>query len=120
MVGPKAGGIDEGQCLARNDGLITDFWDGLISRKYLQEQRGILRDIRSLALSIAMDGIAMVSEANPTPVLVQVLNLPPQIRVKRENMLLSMLIPGPKSPKFIASFLHLLFREMRHAAHGIG
>ena len=40
-------------------------------------------------------------------------NLPPDIRVKRENLMISALIPGPKAPKNFNSFLQPLVDELK-------
>jgi hypothetical protein len=39
------------------------------------------------------------------------LNLPPEIRVKKENMILCGFIPGPQNPKDLNSFLRPLIDE---------
>jgi len=40
-------------------------------------------------------------------------NLPPDIRVKQENLMISALIPGPKAPKNFNSFLQPLVDELK-------
>ena len=40
-----------------------------------------------------------------TPVILINLNLPPEERYKVENILASMIIPGPKKPKELDTFL---------------
>jgi hypothetical protein len=40
-------------------------------------------------------------------------NLPPFERVKKENLLISMIIPGPKQPKNFNSFLKPIVDELK-------
>ncbi len=40
-------------------------------------------------------------------------NLDPSIRVKKENLLISFLIPGPKQPKEFNTFLRSFINEMK-------
>jgi len=40
-------------------------------------------------------------------------NLPPDVRIKRENLMISALIPGPKEPKNFNSFLQPLVEELK-------
>jgi hypothetical protein len=40
-------------------------------------------------------------------------NLPPNMRVQQENLMISALIPGPKAPKNFNSFLHPLVNELK-------
>ena len=40
-------------------------------------------------------------------------NLPPSKRVKKENLIINMVIPGPKSPKDFNSFLRPLVDELK-------
>lgn len=41
-------------------------------------------------------------------------NLPPNIRVQHENLIISALIPGPKTPKNFNSFLRPLVDELNN------
>lgn len=40
-------------------------------------------------------------------------NLPPTIRVKKENLLISAIIPGPNQPKDFNSFLRPIIDELK-------
>ncbi|CAG8855507.1 46011_t:CDS:2, partial [Gigaspora margarita] len=46
-------------------------------------------------------------------------NLPPDQRVKKENLMITAIIPGPKSPKNFNSFLQLLVDELKCLEAGI-
>lgn len=47
------------------------------------------------------------------------LNLPPTIRAKRQNLLCTGFIPGPKSLKNLDSFLYPLIKEFEALQNGI-
>lgn len=53
------------------------------------------------------------------PIALECLNLPPTIRAKRQNMLCTGSIPGPKSPKNLDSFLYPLIKEFEVLQMGI-
>lgn len=103
--------------------VIADWWDGSLCRDYHKARKGLFGDLRDLALSLSIDGVSMVTErTNPhmtTPVLLQVLNLPPSMRVKREHMLLYTLLPGPGEPGELRSWLRPLWRELKGMARGV-
>ena len=54
-----------------------------------------------------------------TPVILFNLNLPPSERVRIQNILVSILIPGPHEPKNLDSFLYPLVQEMHVLENGI-
>jgi hypothetical protein len=54
-----------------------------------------------------------------TPVILINLNLPPDQRYKIDNILASMLIPGPKRPKNIDTFLRPLLDELVSLDKGV-
>jgi hypothetical protein len=103
---------------------IRDFWDGQILKDYLlPKESGIFQNVTDVALQLSIDGVSMVTDrSNPhttTPVLLQVLNLPPDLRFKRQHKLLCMLLPGPQEPKNLASWLRPLWRELHKLHQGV-
>jgi hypothetical protein len=55
-----------------------------------------------------------------TPVLMQILNLPPDLRFKRQHKVLCMLLPGPHEPKNLGpSWLRPLWRELHKLHNGV-
>jgi anthranilate/para-aminobenzoate synthase component II len=40
-------------------------------------------------------------------------NLPQELRVKKENLMVTLIIPGPKQPQDFNSFLYPLIQEMK-------
>jgi hypothetical protein len=53
-----------------------------------------------------------------TPVILINLNLPPKERYKKVNILASTIIPGPKKPKELDSFLRPLVEELKRLDDG--
>ena len=53
------------------------------------------------------------------PVILFNYNLPPKVRYARHNTLLSMLLPGPREPKDLTSFLRPLIDELAELGDGI-
>ena len=102
------------------DGEYRDFFDGKIYQRYLRRVKGLFKDHRSILLHLSMDGVPIIREGKPksvTPVLLQILNLPPWLRQKRRNMILSMIIPG--DPPEIACWLKPLWRELQILSKGV-
>jgi hypothetical protein len=102
---------------------IHDFWDGRMLRNYLRD-KGLFERRTDTALQLSIDGVSMVTDRSfshtTTPVLLQILNLPPNLRFKRQHKLLCMLLPGPHEPKNLGpSWLRPLWREMRQLHHGV-
>jgi hypothetical protein len=102
---------------------VRDFWDGRILQNYLRN-KGLFECRTDTALQLSIDGVSMVTDRSfshtTTPVLLQILNLPPNLRFKRQHKLLCMLLPGPHEPKNLGpSWLRPLWREMRQLHRGV-
>jgi hypothetical protein len=102
---------------------IRDFWDGRILEDYLLP-KGMLHNVTDTALQLSIDGVSMVTDRSyahtTTPVLMQILNLPPDLRFKRQHKILCMLLPGPHEPKNLGpSWLRPLWRELHKLHHGV-
>jgi len=82
---------------------------------------GLFRDDHDIALSLSLDGVQLTNMKNHEiwPVVLFNLNLPPNERTKMKNILTSIIIPGPKSPGDLDSFLHPLVEEMHELERGI-
>jgi hypothetical protein len=107
---------------------IRDFWDGRIVQKYLMSKeaggRKLFHTLTDTALQLSIDGVSMVTDRSyahtTTPVLMQILNLPPNLRFKRQHKILCMLLPGPHEPKNLGpSWLRPLWREMHKLHQGV-
>jgi hypothetical protein len=107
---------------------IKDFWDGRILKEYLFSKdaggRKLFHTLTNTALQLSIDGVSMVTDRSyshtTTPVLMQILNLPPNLRFKRQHKILCMLLPGPNEPKNLGpSWLRPLWREMHKLHRGV-
>ena len=78
-------------------------------------QRGFFKDERDIALSGTCDGYQIFEQRTDDCWVILLINnnLHPSIRVKKENLLVTMIIPGPRSPKNFNSFLCPLIKELQ-------
>jgi hypothetical protein len=78
-------------------------------------QKGFFNDERDIALSGTCDGFQIFEQRSDDCWVVLFINnnLHPHIRVKKENLLVTMIIPGPRSPKNFNSFLYPLVKELQ-------
>lgn len=104
-----------------DSGRITDYWSGKI-HSTLQKERGLFKNPTDIALSFSTDGAKAFktrSSFHIWPGLFQVLNLPPEMRVKRCNLLLGLIIPEPNNPRNIDSFLVPVVDELVRLEAGV-
>lgn len=98
---------------------LIDWWSG----KRYRELRaaGYFTQITDIALQILLDGVQLTEKKpyNTTPVILINLNLPPAVRYQKQNILLSLIIPGPKKHKNIDSYLHPLVEELNLLGKGV-
>ena len=82
---------------------------------------GLFRDGRDTALSISSDGaqLTMKKQSNMWLLIVVLLNLPPEMCYKANNVIIPLAIPGPLAPSNIESFIYPLFEEMVMASVGM-
>ncbi|KAJ3506832.1 hypothetical protein NLJ89_g6648 [Agrocybe chaxingu] len=80
-------------------------------------------DKHDLALSICFDSYLLYKRRrggpSATPILIQIYNLPPEIRTHIARLICLGVIPGPHFPKDISSFLELLDDELEKLAIGV-
>jgi hypothetical protein len=100
---------------------FRDIFDGDLYHKFHLDQLGLFRDRHDVALHMSLDGVQVTNMRHHevTPVILINLNLPPGERYKIENILVSMVIPGPNKPKELDTFLQPLVEEMKQLDHGI-
>ena len=93
---------------------LRDIFDGNLYREFHVEELSLFTDPHDIALHLSLDGMQLTNMKNYeiTPVILINLNLPPDERYKIKNILASMLIPGPKKPKNIDTFLRPLVDEL--------
>lgn len=120
---------DEIDCPQTNTGIsrrrsrrkLTDFWSGKLFRDL--RKLGYFDDYRDLGFVCGFDGTkAFKSRKNRYvwPIILTCLNIPPEIRYKRKNVLISGFIPGPKNPVDVDSFMEPLVKEFEElSVHGV-
>ncbi|KAE8250423.1 hypothetical protein A4X13_0g4740 [Tilletia indica] len=90
-----------------------DLCDGL--KHSLHRQEGRFVDAREVAVAISTDGAQLLRDRRASSawlVLVQTLNLPPSLRFAVDHQHVSLIVPGPGSPKDLDSFLWPLYSEL--------
>ena len=94
------------------DGVIGDVFDSVQYKNLLR--RGYFQDDRDIALLGSIDGFQLFRQKCDDCWLVLFINanLPPDERVKKENLLVTSIIPGPKAPKDFNSFMKPIVKEL--------
>jgi hypothetical protein len=102
-------------------GQLRDFWDGDLFRTYHHAKLGLFKQPTDVGLQLSLDGVQLVRKKthSVTPVILLNQNLPPSERVWIQNILLSTLIPGPREPIDLDSFLYPLVQEMKTLDRGV-
>lgn len=103
------------------NGTRRDVFDGDLYRQYHVQELGLFQDRHDIALQLSCDGVQVTSMKNHEifPVIVVNLNLPPDVRYLQKNILSSFVVPGPKAPKRIDTFLQPLVDELHQLDSGI-
>ena len=96
-----------------SNGKINDIFDGIRYNKLLSD--GFFRDYRDIALIGSVDGYQIFRQKTDDCWVVLMINanICPENRVKRENLMITAIIPGPKEPKQFNSFMHPIIKELR-------
>jgi Transposase family tnp2 len=92
---------------------IGDIFDGLLYKELLDE--GYFPDPRDVAFTASCDGYQIFRQKTDDCWVFLFLNnnLPQELRVKKENLMITLIIPGPKQPQDFNSFLYPLIQEMK-------
>ena len=92
---------------------IGDVFDGNLYKELVME--GFFEDKRDVALIGSTDGYQIFRQKTDDCWVIMLINanLPPFERVKKENLLISTIVPGPKQPKDFNSFLQPIFDELK-------
>jgi hypothetical protein len=92
---------------------LNDIFDGNIYKELLE--RNLFKDKRDVAFTVSCDGYQIFKQKTNDcwAFLIINNNLNPSIRVKKENLLIPFLIPGPKQPKDFNTFLRPFINEMK-------
>ena len=98
-----------------------DVFDGDLYHGFHRNELGLFRDRRDIALHMSLDGVQVTTLGHHevTPVILINLNLPPEERYKVDNILASMVIPGPQKPKELDTFLKPLVEELKQLDRGV-
>ena len=109
---------------------VADIWDGSVYKELKEQYISIngkrlntkyFSDSHDLALGLSTDGFAPWRKRKYTawPLLIINYNLPPDKRFHQNNILPVSVIPGPKKPKDVDSFLYPLIEELLELSQGI-
>jgi len=95
------------------DGKIGDIFDGIRYKKLLSD--GFFCDDRDIALICSVDGYQIFRQKTDDCWVVLMINanICPENRVKRENLMITAIIPGPKEPKNFNSFMYPIIKELK-------
>lgn len=95
------------------DSILGDIFDGDVYKELCEMD--FFSDKRELALSISCDGYQIFKQKTDDNWIFMVINnnISPDKRVKKENLLISFMIPGPSQPKDFNSFLLPLIEELK-------
>jgi hypothetical protein len=103
----------------RTIGKRTDFWSGDLFQDL--KSKDLFGADTDIALTLSTDGVKVFKSRrafNIWPLMLLCLNLPPEVRFKRRNVLFVGFIPGPANPKDMYSFLFPLLQELRQLEKG--
>ncbi|GES88052.1 transposase domain-containing protein [Rhizophagus clarus] len=96
-----------------------DVFDGGRYQELVKE--GHFMDYRDIALIASLDGYNIFKQKTDDCWIILFINanIPPENRVKRNNLLIGALIPGPSAPGDLNSFLYPVIEELKELEHGI-
>jgi Transposase family tnp2 len=99
--------------ISKNDNDLDDIFDGKIYKELVDEN--LFNDKRDVAFTASCDGYQIFKQKTDDCWLFLMINnnLDPSIRVKKENLLIPFLIPGPNQPKEFNTFLRPFIDEMK-------
>ena len=98
------------------NGEIGDVFDGKCYLDLLK--MGYFQDERDIALTGSIDGYQIFRQKTDDCWVLLFINanLPPEKRVLKENLLITSIIPGPKEPKDLNSFMKPIVDELNELA----
>jgi hypothetical protein len=97
----------------KNDDDLDDIFDGEIYKELVN--KNLFNDKRDVVFTASCDGYQIFKQKTDDCWLFLMINnnLEPTLRVKKENLLIPFLIPGPNQPKNFNTFLRPLIDEMK-------
>ncbi|KIL55656.1 hypothetical protein M378DRAFT_90586, partial [Amanita muscaria Koide BX008] len=86
--------------------MYSDFGDGMVHLHHFSNM-GLFQEKRDIAFAISTDGaqLTMKKQSNTWILILIILNLPPEVRYKSNNIIINFATPGPNAPGDIESFL---------------
>ena len=105
------------------DDLVFDVQDTQFWRRMYSENGPLDGDPRNLLLSFSADPVhpfkTTNSEYSMCPISLQILNFPKPLRSADDRMLLWSVLPGPKEPKSLSTYLGPLVDELLQLEEGV-
>jgi hypothetical protein len=97
---------------------LSDWWAG---NHFRSLQEDYFLSSRDIAIQICWDGfnVTRKTQYHAAPIIAIILNLPPEIRYRKENILLIAMIPGPQTYKHPDTWLQPFVEEMLLLGSGI-
>lgn len=98
----------------------SDFGNSKVHMHHYNKM-GLFEDPRHVALAISTDGaqLTMKKQSDTWMLIIILLNLCAEIRIKFGNVFVAFSTPGPLPPGDLESFFWILFQEMAMASEGI-
>jgi len=92
---------------------IGDIFDGTNYKKLVS--KGFFQDDRDVALTGSVDGYQIFRQKTDDCWVVLMINanICPEERVKKENLMVTAIIPGPKEPKDFNSFMYPIIQNLK-------
>ena len=97
----------------RIPGIYQDIFDGTLYQQHLSN--GLFSDSRDIILIGSLDGYQLFRQKRDDCWVIMFINcnLAPDIRVKKQNLLIGAIIPGPKSPNNMNSFFAPIINKLK-------
>lgn len=95
--------------------------DSFVTIDGVEQPYRFFEDDRELALGLSLDGMCPFKRRKNScwPIILINYGLPPEVRTHLHNIICTGVIPGPRSPKDLNSFLQPLIDELLELAKGV-
>jgi hypothetical protein len=103
-----------------DDSALRDFWDGKLCKEL--KARGMLTLSTDLAFALSTDGVELFRKGKKHqvwPLVLTCYNISPTLRFLEDNIFCLGIIPGPKKPADLDSFLHPVIAEFKSLHKGV-
>jgi hypothetical protein len=98
----------------------SDFSDSINHINHFHDLH-LFQNETDTGITISGDGaqLTMKKKSDVWVLIVTILNLPPNMRSKANNIIIPLVIPGPHSPGNVESFLYVLYEELARLSVGV-